>query len=991
MDVEQQRIEEDLRGQISGEVRCDDLFVQLYSSDASIYEIPPLGVVRPRNIEDVVATVRYAVANNITLHPRGSGSGLAGESLGKGLIVDFSRYMRRVLEISGDTARVQAGVVLDQLNLKLAEQGRVFGPDPAMSKVTTMGSVVAIDASGSHWPVYGSARRHVRSLQVVLASGDVVELSLHQVPQGDEVSPLGRISSGLDAILSQYANEIETCQPESLVNRCGYRLDDLRVGDQLHLARLMTGSEGTLGLITEVTVETCTLPKHKGSALLFFESLEKAALAALEMQSLGTTACDLMDRRHLTLARESDPRYELLIPQAAEAILLIEHHAETPNDLHSRLEHTVDYIQNQVQLASGAYIAADLYDHDMLWQLAGHYVPTLYRLKGYTRPIPIIEDIALPPKHLPEFFHRLQQTLKQEHVTASLFGHGGHGQLHIRPFLDLGNEDDIRKMASLADQIYNDVWDLKGTISGEHGDGLSRTCYVEDQYGALAPAFAEVKELFDPNLILNPGKIVAEDDSEITSHLRHVSYPLLEELDLKHPDSAATKPQESELIELQLDWRPEEMVQTARACNGCAACRTFKESQRMCPIFRYAPREEASPRAKANLARGVLTGTLPAGTVLEEACKDIADLCVHCHMCRIECPASVNIPKLMVEAKATFVATNGERPFDRHMSQVDTLCKLGSQFSRLANWAIQNRAARWFMEKLLGIAQGRKLPRFSSRPFLQQSPARKARRPHRNSTDKVVYFVDTYANYCDTQLAKAFLAVLEHNGVDVYIPENQQQAAMPLIARGVIEKARTIAEKNVAILAEAVRQGYQIVATEPSAALALTHEYLHLMPNDHDAELVAENTSEACYYLWHRHQRGKLQLNFSALELTVGYHTPCHTKALSVGNPAANLLELIPGLKVHHIEKGCSGMAGTYGLQKTNYRNSLRAGLPLLTEMREGGFKIGSTECCSCKMQMEQGSSRPTIHPIKLVAMAYGLMPELRELLNSPNEELVVT
>ena len=233
--------------------------------------------------------------------------------------------------------------------------------------------------------------------------------------------------------------------------------------------------------------------------------------------------------------------------------------------------------------------------------------------------------------------------------------------------------------------------------------------------------------------------------------------------------------------------------------------------------------------------------------------------------------------------------------------------------------------------------------------------------------------------------------MLEHNGIDAYVPENQLQAAMPLISHGVVEKARAIAEKNVAVLAEAVRLGYQIVTTEPSAALALTHEYLQLMPNDHDAELVAENTYEACYFLWHRHQRGKLQLNFSSLELTVGYHTPCHTKALAVGTPAANLLQLIPSLKVHPIEKGCSGMAGTFGLQKSNYRNSLRAGLPLLSEMRTGGFKIGSTECSSCKIQMEQGNSRPTVHPIKLVAMAYGLMPELRELLNSPNEELVVT
>ena len=1015
MDVEQQRIEEDLRGQLAGEVRCDDLFVQLYASDASIYEVPPLGVVRPRNVEDVVAVVRYAAANKISLHPRGSGSGLAGESLGRGLVIDFSRYMRRIVDISENTARVQAGVVLDHLNAKLADHGRLFGPDPAMSQVTTMGSVVAIDASGSHWPVYGSARRHIKSLEVVLASGEVVQLSNHDLPlqvpsgheasghetPGQEASGLASILGGLSTVLDQYADEIRSCQPRSLVNRSGYRLDDVREGNRLHLARLLTGSEGTLGLITEITVATSPLPLHVGSTLLFFESLDKAAQAAIALAPLGASACDLMDRRHLSLARESSPRYELLIPQAVEAVLLIEHQADTAEALKDRLAATVDALQHKHKLASGASIAADKYDHDMLWQLARHYVPTLYRLKGFTRPIPIVEDIALPPTELPEFLHRMQKILKQEQVTASLFGHVGHGQLHIRPFLDLANQEDVQKMKTLADRLYAEVWHLGGTISGEHGDGLSRTSYVDEQYGPLAPAFGEIKEIFDPELILNPGKIVAEADASVTNDLRQVSYPLLERLDLpdqrslsdEHSEPPINEPgnQPGEKIDLQLDWQPEEMAQAAQTCNGCAACRTQGEEARMCPIFRYAPREEASPRAKANLARGILTGSLPAGTVLEDACKEIVDLCVHCHMCRQECPAGVDIPKLMVEAKATYVATNGQGLHDWLLARVDLLCRLGSRFSRLANWAVRNRVARWLIEKMLGIAQGRKLPRFSRRPFLQQAAERRLNRPGRSATDKVLYFVDTYANYCDTELAQAFVAVLEHNNIQVYVPESQKQAAMPLISQGVLEPARVAAEQNVALLAEAVRQGYTIVSTEPSAALALTHEYPMLLPGDHDAELVAENTLEACHYLWRCHQRGKLELDFTPLSVTLGYHTPCHTKALEVGTPAENLLKLIPGLQVQKLEKGCSGMAGMYGMQRTNYRNSLRAGLPLLTAVRTGSFQLGATECSTCKIQMEQGTSKPTIHPIKLVALAYGLLPELKGLLNSPNEELVVT
>jgi len=992
MDVERQRIEEDLRGQIAGDVHCDDLFVQLYASDASIYEIAPLGVVRPRTVDDVVATVRYAATNQLPLFPRGSGSGLAGESLGRGLVVDFSRYMRRVVEISDQTVTVQAGVVLDELNRQLAKRGRLFGPDPATSHVTTMGSVVALDGAGSHWPVYGSARKHVVSLQGVLASGELATFSLHDLPaepQTDDVA-VDQLARGLDGLLDRFEHQIAEHQPRSLVNRSGYQLADLRQEGQLHLARLLAGSEGTLALITELTLTTDPLPAHVGSVLLFFETLEKAARGALELMPLGPSACDLMDRRHLSLARESDPRYELMIPRVAEAVLLVEYQADSLADLQSKLNEAVDRLQ-QNNLASGAQIAADPYDHELLWQLARRFVPTLYRLKGSTRPIPIVEDIAVPPDVLPEFLHSVQQTLKQEQITASVFGHAGHGQLHLRPFLDLANRNDVAKVRTLAERLYQQVWELGGTISGEHGDGLSRTPYVAQQYGALAEVFGEVKKLFDPEGILNPGKIIPQDDREVTDNLRSISYPLLDTLVLTEQDIRAAGSDASEKVDLQLDWQPEEMAFAARNCNGCAACRTLDVSQRMCPIYRFAPREEASPRAKANLARGILTGTLPPGTVVDDACKEIADLCVHCHMCRLECPAQVDIPKLMVEAKAAYTITNGQGLYDWLLTRVDALCAFGSRFSRVANWAVGNRPARWLLEKLLGISQGRKLPRFNRRPFLQYAAEHRLNRAHRSQTEKVLYFVDTYANYCDEQLARAFTAVLEHNGISVYVPEGQLQAAMPMISQGVLEPVRRIAEQNVALLAEAVRKGYTIVCTEPSAVLTLTHEYLILLAGDHDAELVAENTKEACHYLWGWHQRGKLQLDFTPLATAVGYHVPCHLKALEVGNPAENLLKLIPGLQVQRLEKGCSGMAGMYGIQRRHYRNSLRAGLSLLTAVRTGSFDVGTTECSTCKIQMEQGTSKPTIHPIKLVAMAYGLMPELAQLLNRPNEDLVVT
>ena len=990
MDAERKRIEEDLKGQLSGSVHCDDLFVQLYSSDASIFEIPPMGVVRPRNVEDVIATVRYAAANNISLHPRGSGSGLAGGALGKGLVVDFSRYMRRVIKVTEDSVTAQAGTILSQLNKQLASRGRVFGPDPANSEVSTMGGVVSVDAGGSRFNAYGSTRDHVETLQVVLASGEAIELSKHQLPQAGNESTVGALVNGIDEIAAKYEAEIVSSRPGSFVNCCGYRLDSVRENGDINLANLLSGSEGTLGLITEVTVSTSRLPESLGSVLLFFESLEKAAGAVQELLPLSPTACDLMDRRHLSLARESDPRYDLLIPQVVEAALLVEFAGESFEQVEQQLKSCI-LAGERAKLLSGFHLALDRYEHELLWQLARRYVPTLYRLTGSVRPIPFVEDVAVPPDQLTEFLQSLQLILKQHKVTASLFGHAGHGQLHIRPLLDLASRDDVAKLHGLADAIYSEVWKLGGTISGEHGDGLSRTPFIEKQYGELSEAFFEVKELFDPQEILNPGKIVALQQFDHFSYMRSVSYSHSEATGEPQNSTESNRPNPSALADLQLDWQGDEMAHAARACNGCAGCRTQEEETRMCPIFRFAPREEASPRAKANLARGLLTGSLPPGTVLEDACKQISDLCVHCHMCRLECPANVDIPKLMVEAKASYVATNNQQLFEWLLTRVDSLCAVGSRFSRIANWAIGNRVARWIMEKSIGVAQGRKLPRFSHRSFLSHSTPRRLHRPQRSSKEKVLFFVDTFANYCDTQLAEAMVAVLEHNGISVYVPPRQVHAAMPLISRGVLGPARRAAEANVALLAEAVRLGYTIVATEPSAVLAITHEYQILLPDDDDAQLVAEHTMEACHYLWRYHQRGKLGLDFSPIEATIGYHVPCHLKALEIGAPAEHLLQLIPGLKLERIEKGCSGIAGMYGFHHRTYRNSLRAGLPLLSEIRSGDFVASTTECSTCKIQMEQGTTKPTIHPLKLVALAYGLMPELRNVLDSRSGDLVVT
>lgn len=990
MDPQRERIQADLRGLISGQVRCDDAFVQMYSTDGSIYQVAPLGVVRPRNQYDVQAAVKYAADNVIPIHARGAGTGLAGESLGPGLVMDFSQGMRRIVSVNHDHVVVQPGVVLGQLNRYLAGFGKQFAPDPATGGVTTIGSVVALDASGSNWLRYGSARRHVRSLQVVLADGESFEAARHPVTDDPHVDPIPRrreLVRRLAELIQREESVIRANQPQAWVNRCGYHLHDVLSDGQLDLAKLITGSEGTLALITQLTLAIEPIPKQRGLCLMFFDRLEAAATAASEAKSLGVSACDLLDRRILSLARDLDPRYAQAIPREAEAMLLVEQQADESGSVLETLQQVAVRWQRRRRLAFGFHLALSPDEYDMFRRLTRRVSPTLFRVQGTERPVPFIEDVAVPPEVLPDFLVKMQNVFKSWQITASFFAHAGHGQIHVRPFLDLTNTADVNKMPELATQLYEEVLAVGGTISGEHGCGLSRTWYVRRQTGPLYDVLREVKRIFDPQNLFNPGKVVADVPQPLTKNLRTAAAEDDRPLNETQVAEDAAKPKEK--VDLHLVWRQLPQIES-ESCNGCGRCRTMSPEMRMCPIFRYAPAEESSPRAKANLMRAVLQGELAANSLASEQLKEIADLCVNCHQCRLECPAEVDIPKLMIEAKSQYVVANGLDTTDWFLSRLDSVSRWGARLGPIANWLLHTRWTRWVLEKLTGLAQGRKLPRLAATTFLRRADRSRLTRPARRTGGKILYFVDVYANWYDVQLAESLVAIMQHHGIAVYVPAGQLQSGMARITLGDVERARKLAARNVALLADAVRQGYEIVCTEPSAALCLTQEYPSLLDDD-DARLVAEHTTEACSYLWKLHQVGRLELDLRPINLTLGYHHPCHLRALDVGAPGESLLRLIPGLSVRRIERGCSGMAGTFGMRRDNYRASLRAGWGLISALRDPLIDLGTTECSACKIQMEQGTTKPTIHPLKMLALAYGLIPEIETLLTARGEELLVT
>ena len=976
MDQERQRIAEDLRGVVAGEVLCDDASRALYATDGSLFEVWPLVVVRPRSVDDVAATVRWAAERGVAIHPRGAGSSLTGDALGSGVVVDCSRYLRRIVATTGDTVRVQPGVVGLQLEEHLERFGRTFGPDPAAAAVTTIGGMIGRNTSGSRFLRHGAVRGRVAALQVVLADGTVVELEptaprlLPGAAVGGPVDPASRVAGlavGVDAVLADSAAVIAAGQPPNRLSHGGYRLDDLRRDGLVDLPRLMCGAAGTLGIVTEATLRTVPGDTAVAVALVLFDCLEKAGQAALRISSLGPSACDLFDKRHLALARGSRVDFDLLIPPVADAGLLIEFSDTDLTTANARLDDAIRRLQGVKRLCLDIRRAEDPGDAAMFWDLSRRLVSTLHGVRGVSRPVPFIEDIVVPPETLPDFLGRLQGALKRCAATAMIFGHAAHGQLHVRPYANPGDPADRAALVRLAEEVYAEVVAVGGTIGGEQGLGLSRTGFFARHFPELAEVFARIKQVFDPAGLMNPGKIVGGPDE--------AAFPFRAQMLVPPESSAPASVSPASALALPvLHWPQPGAAGEVDACNGCGACRTQAAGSRMCPRYREDPAEEASPRAKANLFGAFLAGRLDPKALTGDEVRAIADTCFNCHQCRVECSAGIDVPALVMQLKGAHVAENSLGLSAWLLSRVDSLSRWGGLVAPLANAALADPRARWILEKTVGVAQGRKLPRFTGNRTMRWAARRGLTRPSRRGGPRVLLFLDTYARRHDPLLVEALVAVLERHGVGVSIDPRQRASGMPLVAAGDLTAARRVAAANMRVLADAVRLGYRIVCTEPAAVTAITHDY-PLLVEDDDMERVVAATCDASSYLWELHREGKLKLDFDPLPARVLHHTPCHLRVPGQISASEHLLRLIPGLTLDAADRGCSGMGGTWGLHHDHHRSSLRIGLGLVSAMRGGGVDVGSTECSACRLQMEQGTTKPTVHPVKLLAKAWRLLP----------------
>lgn len=1017
MEELRQRILEELPDLLAGEIRADAVTASLYATDASLYEIEPVAVACPRSATDVEVLAAWASDNGVPLIPRGAGTGLAGGALGNGIVVDFSRHMNNVLEIGDDFVRLQPGVVHSDLNASLRKHGRCFAPTSSRTAVTTIGGMLAVDAAGAQAFRVGSARDHVAELDCVLMGGQRVTFSSNEPasqrfairpPVSSQVTedslrdsgelflppvrnetlsltrllPLSRrtdILERLTAVLDESANEIEALQPMMLRNACGYMLRGVRRANSLDVTRLLAGSEGTLGLFTEASLHTMPLPENRSLAVIMFGTTDDALQAMQLLLDLDPSACDLLDRRLLSLAREAREEWTSIVHPDAEAGLFLEFTGAGSQEIQQRLAES----QGRLEKAKISHIitqtAMTPEAVDRLWQLPLQATSLLARLKGASVPLPFVDDIAVPPAEISSFLTLARKTLQRHEITATLSAHAASGQLSIRPLLPIPVPETAPRLEALARDLYHNVRTVGGTITGQGGDGLSRTAFIRSQYGRLYRVFKQVKDIFDPQHLLNPDKVITDDGQLTVRHLRQTR--------IQPPTSEA-----SDLLPvLELNWNAEEAIHQANNCDGCGECRSTAESLRMCPFFHQQPSEQASPRSKASLMRSALGSGNAEELLANEAVQELAANCFNCRQCQLECPSNVDIPHLMLEARAQFVSANGLSRTDWLLSRFHTYARFASRFTTLTNRLLRHRIFRRLLQRTLGIAEQRRLPRYASKTFLASSIARKDCRDARpgNNRPTVVYFVDYFANHHDPQLATAFVKILQHQGFRVYVPPAQTVSGIAMLSVGDTEAAREVAETNLRELGEPAREGYPILCTEPSAALCLKQEYPLLL--DHpDADAVAEQTQDAGTFLWSLYEAGKLSTDFQEMPLKLVYHTPCHLKAVSRQRGLLDLLQLIPGVDIEPVERGCTGMAGTFGIAAEHFEQSLQIGDPLIQKLRTVNVSAGTTECSSCRMQMEQSVDFPTLHPIKILALAWGLMPSKdRQLKSRPSGYLM--
>jgi FAD/FMN-containing dehydrogenase/Fe-S oxidoreductase len=933
------RFSQRLRREVRGEVAFDPFTRGLYATDASIYQIRPLGVVIPKSVDDVAATVSICRDAGVPVLPRGAGTSQCGQTVGEAVVVDTSKYLLEIeaLDVQARRVRVQPGLVLERLNARLRSEGLFFPVDPSTANRATLGGMAANNSSGARSLRYGMMIHNVAGIDAILADGSRSSFN--------DDAPGGALVERLRAIAERERDEIARRFPRVMRRVGGYNLDAIAPGP-FNAAKILIGSEGTLAFFTSLHLVLQPLPRARALGICHFPRFRDAMSSTRNLVLADPVAVELVDRTMLELSRANAsfaPTIERYVKGRPDAILLVEFAGEDEGTLHEKLD---ELEQRMADLGfPGAVVkVADAAAQDEIWSVRSAGLNIMSSMKGDAKPISIVEDCAVALEHLAEYTERLEQIFRKYGTYGTWYAHASVGCLHVRPVLNVKSGEDVGKLRAIAEEAFALVRAYGGSHSGEHGDGILRSEFHTEMFGSrLVRAFEDVKDAFDPTGVFNPGKIVRAPRMDDRALFRY-------------PEGYAPLP-----LDTALDWSEWGGFSGAvEMCNNNGACR--KDAGVMCPSYMVTRDERHVTRGRANALRLAITGQLGEGALSSEQMREILDLCVSCKACRRECPTGIDMARMKIEFLHQYRKRHGWRAKDRALAHVPRYAPL----LRYAHAAVRLRNA---------FAR-RRLPVPSVRPFVDEAPRRRDGPP---PPGRVVLFVDTFNRYFEPHNARAALRVLASAGYEVVFPV-RSDCGRPLccgrtyLAAGMVEEARREARRVVAALEEPARRGVPIVGLEPSCLLTLRDELIAMLPGE-PARTVAAQAMLLEEWILRERGAGRLQLRLHSLPQKKAYvHGHCHQKAFGAFPPVLQTLRLVPELEVVPIDSSCCGMAGSFGYEAEHYEISKamaeRSLLPAVRAAEADALIV--TDGTSCRHQIADLAAREALHAARVLEWALG-------------------
>ncbi len=944
--VDADLLRRELEKAIEGDVRFDSMSRSLYSTDASVYRIQPIGLVIPRHRQDIVRSLEICHRLRCPVTVRGGGTAQAGQAIGEGLQIDISKHYNRVLEINPEErwVRVEPGIVLDELNAKLAPLGFRFAPDISTASRATIGGMIANNSSGARSVLYGITLHHVMELTVAMADATVVtmgERRREDIPSGDTLE--ARAYRTVLELAQTHAEEIERRYPKILRRVGGYNLDEFSdPAKPINLAKMMVGSEGTLGVILEAKVKLVPLPKAKALLVIEFATLLEALTATPVILTHSPAAIEVMDKAILDNTRQNAALEKIrasIITGDPGATLCVEFYGEAPEDLTPRIAALTADLKAR-SLGYRYHPETEPARQARVWHLREAALGLSMAAKEDAKSISFVEDTAVAPEKLSAFIGRFLELLRRHGTTAGIYAHASVGCLHVRPVVNMKTEEGVRKFEAIASDVADLVLEFGGALSGEHGDGLVRSPFMRRMFGpALYEAFRQIKRTFDPQGILNPGKIV--DAPPLTQNLRF------------GPTYRATSPQ------TWFDYSDYGgLAGAVEMCSGVGACRKTL-SGNMCPSYMVTREEADSTRGRANALRMAMAGDLGQTGITDHSLYKVLELCLECRACKSECPVGVDMSKYKSEFLAGYWKVHGTPLRARLLGHANRLAQMGSLMPALAN------ATMGMMRGLAGVHPERTLPKLSSQTLASWFRSQTTPRDPR-----VLLFNDTWTNYYQPEIGRAAIKVLSTSGQATGLAPNVC-CGRPLISQGLLSEAKNLAAQNTRKLLAAARAGQKLVFCEPSCLSAVREDAPGLLRGE--LRQQAEEVAEACVlfedYLEKELANGRAKLELKSGPAEILLHGHCHQKAMGLLESAKSLMSRIPGAKVIDPDAGCCGMAGSFGYAEEKYEVSRRIAerklVPAVKNSKPGTPVVAAG--FSCRHQVQDFANTAAVHPAVLL------------------------